>query len=121
MQVLPILSSKRALWTLVVHRRRRRPPIFAILPPQPRNGRKSSSFPERNRNRLIGRAEIFIWHWNRNEEIALPAMHGRKSKTKTESNETNAALRALRRAADSAKLSAKLVKNAELKIYKGAP
>jgi hypothetical protein len=84
MQVLPILSSKRALWTLVVHRRRRRPPIFAILPPQPRNGRKSSSFPERNRNRLIGRAEIFIWHWNRNEEIALPAMHGRKSKTKAE-------------------------------------
>jgi len=64
------------------------------------------------------------FHWNRYEEIAFPAMHGRKSKTRPRSNQSNAALRALRRAADSAMLSAKLAKNAELiqlKIYKGAP
>ena len=55
------------------------------------------------------------------KKLRCPQCTDANRKPRPRSNETNAALRALRRAADSAKLSAKLVKNAELKIYKGAP
>ena len=48
-------------------------------------------------------------------------MHGRKSKTKAEVKRDERGTAGIAACRGSAKLSAKLVKNAELKIYKGAP